>query len=76
MMRKLIVFNHVSLDGYFTGDNGDFSWAHSGNDEPNTPPSLQETPVEGRVGVWQDHLRPHGKLLADSDGESQRSEGC
>ena len=33
-MRKLIVFNHVSLDGYFTGNNGDFSWAHSGNDDP------------------------------------------
>lgn len=33
-MRKLIVFNHVSLDGYFTGENGDFSWAHSGNADP------------------------------------------
>jgi dihydrofolate reductase len=31
-MRKLVVFNNVSLDGYFTGPNGDFSWAHSGND--------------------------------------------
>jgi dihydrofolate reductase len=27
-MRKLIVFNHVSLDGYFTDANGDMSWAH------------------------------------------------
>jgi dihydrofolate reductase len=25
-MRKLIVFNNVSLDGYFTGVNGDLSW--------------------------------------------------
>jgi dihydrofolate reductase len=33
-MRKLIVFNHMSLDGYFTGENGDFRWAHSGNDDP------------------------------------------
>jgi dihydrofolate reductase len=32
-MRKLIVFNHVSLDGYFVGMNGDFSWARSGNDD-------------------------------------------
>jgi dihydrofolate reductase len=32
-MRKLIVFNHVTLDGYFAGANGDFSWAHSGNDD-------------------------------------------
>ncbi len=33
-MRKLIVFNHVTLDGYFVGPNGDFSWAHAGNDDP------------------------------------------
>jgi dihydrofolate reductase len=33
-MRKLIVFNHVSLDGYFVGENGDSSWAHSGGDDP------------------------------------------
>ena len=28
-MNRLIVFNSVSLDGYFTGANGDMSWAHS-----------------------------------------------
>ena len=27
-MRKLVVFNQVTLDGYFTGMNGDMSWAH------------------------------------------------
>ena len=32
-MRKLIVFNHVTLDGYFTGVNGDMAWAHAGNDD-------------------------------------------
>jgi dihydrofolate reductase len=32
-MRKLIVFNNVSLDGYFTDRNGDMSWAHSGNED-------------------------------------------
>ena len=26
-MRKLLVFNHVSLDGYFVDKNGDMSWA-------------------------------------------------
>jgi dihydrofolate reductase len=26
------VFNHVSLDGYFTDQNGDMSWAHRGDD--------------------------------------------
>ena len=33
-MRKLIAFNHVTLDGYFVGPNGDFRWAHAGNDDP------------------------------------------
>jgi dihydrofolate reductase len=32
-MQKLIVFNSISLDGYFTGANGDLSWAHGGNDD-------------------------------------------
>ena len=32
-MRKLGVFNHVSLDGYFTDANGDFNWARHGNDD-------------------------------------------
>jgi hypothetical protein len=32
-MCKLIVFNHVTLDGYFTSANGDMSWAHTGNDD-------------------------------------------
>ena len=27
-MRKLVVFNQVTLDGYFSGVNGDISWAH------------------------------------------------
>jgi dihydrofolate reductase len=29
-MRKLIVFNHVSLDGYFVDGNGVMNWAHGG----------------------------------------------
>jgi dihydrofolate reductase len=33
-MRKLIAFNHVTLDGYFVGPSGDFSWAHKGSDDP------------------------------------------
>jgi dihydrofolate reductase len=31
-MQKLIVFNHVALDGYFTDMNGDMSWAKA---DPN-----------------------------------------
>ncbi len=32
-MRKLAVFNMISLDGYFVDPNGDMSWAH--NDRSN-----------------------------------------
>lgn len=32
-MRKLIVFNNVTLDGYFAGVDGDISWAESGSDD-------------------------------------------
>ena len=34
-MRKLIVFNTVSLDGYFVDANGDMSWAHQRDQEWN-----------------------------------------
>lgn len=32
-MRKLIVFNHVTLDGYFVSAGGDMNWAKEGNDD-------------------------------------------
>ena len=32
-MSRLVVFNHVALDGYFTDKNGDMSWAHSDDED-------------------------------------------
>jgi dihydrofolate reductase len=32
-MRKLIVFNHVTLDGYFVSAGGDMNWAKEGDDD-------------------------------------------
>jgi dihydrofolate reductase len=32
-MRKLVVFNNVTLDGYFSGMSDDISWAHKGNED-------------------------------------------
>lgn len=32
-MRKLTVFNHISLDGYFVSASGDMSWAHQGSED-------------------------------------------
>jgi dihydrofolate reductase len=34
-MRKVLVFNMVSLDGYFVDGKGDMSWAHKNDDEWN-----------------------------------------
>ena len=34
-MRKLIVFNMVSLDGFFVDSKGDMSWAHKHDAEWN-----------------------------------------
>jgi dihydrofolate reductase len=34
-MRKLMVFNGVSVDGYFTDPKGDMSWAHHNDPEWN-----------------------------------------
>jgi dihydrofolate reductase len=31
-VRKLLVFNSVTVDGYFTDENNDMSWAHRQND--------------------------------------------
>ena len=34
-MRRLIVFNQVTLDGYFTDEKNDISWAHRNDPEWN-----------------------------------------
>ena len=33
-MRKVSVFNSVSMDGYYTDANNDMSWAHEGANDP------------------------------------------
>jgi dihydrofolate reductase len=32
-MARLVVYNGVTLDGYFTEPNGDMSWAHNQDTE-------------------------------------------
>jgi hypothetical protein len=34
-VRRLTVFNNVSLDGFFTDQKGDMSWAHKNDLEWN-----------------------------------------
>jgi dihydrofolate reductase len=33
-MRRLVAFNNVTLDGYFTGENGDISWFKNIDSDP------------------------------------------
>lgn len=33
-MRKITVFNNITLDGYFTDANGDMSWAYNRSNDP------------------------------------------
>ena len=41
MAKKVLsAFNNISLDGYFSGKNGEFAWAKS-HWIPNLTPSLQ-----------------------------------
>lgn len=50
-MRKLSVFNNVTLDGYFTSSKGDIDWANK-SDDRNGKPSLMETPVTAGRSFW------------------------
>ena len=62
-MRRLVVFNNVSLDGYFVDANGDMLFCQ------------RECQWHRRASVWQSHLRPYGKLLADTAGHEELSCG-
>lgn len=33
-MRKLRVFESISIDGYFTDTHDDTGWAHAGREDP------------------------------------------
>jgi dihydrofolate reductase len=46
-MRKLSVFNSVTLDGYFSGPNGDIGWAHEGADDPGFHSFVEDNAKEG-----------------------------
>ncbi len=46
-MRKLIAFNHTTLDGYFVSPTGDFTWARNGNDDPEYAAFVAENARSG-----------------------------
>jgi dihydrofolate reductase len=46
-MRRLIVFNQVTLDGYFSGLNGDLSWAHPDSQDAEWKAFVEENAGSG-----------------------------
>src|SRR6266536_1069926 len=51
-MRKLVVFNHVSLDGYFVDGNGDMSWAKANQDDEEWKSFVADNASGGGVLVF------------------------
>jgi dihydrofolate reductase len=51
-MRKLIVFNHVTLDGYFVDKNGDMRWAQADTQDAEWNAFVAENASGGGVLVF------------------------
>jgi len=51
-MRKLVVFNHVSLDGYFVDVNGDMSWAKADHQDEEWNAFVADNASGGGVLVF------------------------
>ena len=51
-MRKLVVFNQVTLDGYFAGMNGDISWANKDDKDAEHNAFVAENANAGGVLVF------------------------
>src|SRR6266850_7815769 len=51
-MRKLIVFNQVSVDGYFKSSSGDMGWAHEQRDDPEFRDFISENASGGGVLIF------------------------
>jgi dihydrofolate reductase len=51
-VRRLVVFNQVTLDGYFAGVNGDISWAHRADKDAEFDAFVAENAKGGGVLVF------------------------
>ena len=51
-MRKLSVFNQVSVDGYFKTSSGDLGWAHQNDDDPEFKDFIAGNAVGGGMLVF------------------------
>ena len=70
-MRKIRIFEHISLDGVISpgGPNEDSDYAHGGWTAPyRTRPGQRPLPrhrAKLRSAAWPPHLRSLGRLLAE-----------
>jgi hypothetical protein len=63
-MRKLLVFNLITLDGYFAGQEGDISWH---NVDKEFQELAKQASNSGYTLLFRSHhIRAYEKLLADS----------
>jgi len=51
-MRKLSVFNQVSVDGYFRSPSGDMGWAHQDDDDPEFKDFIASNAIGGGMLVF------------------------
>jgi len=51
-LRKLIVFNQVSLDGYFVDANGDMNWAHNQNPDKEWDDFVNQNAQSGGLLIF------------------------
>ena len=67
-MRRLVVFNQVTLDGYFAGENGDISWLHQDYKDLGGGRCRRNKKARGGGRVWfcleggGEEYRPRGFL--------------
>jgi len=57
-MRKISVFNFISVDGYYAGPGGDISWAKARQDDEQDP----EESDFGRKGVGAGNILLFGRI--------------
>jgi hypothetical protein len=75
-MRKLRVFESISVDGCFTDANGDMSWAHAGREDAEFAEWGQRECEFGRGAAFRAQDVPDdGGFLADANG-SAADAGC
>ena len=72
-MRKISMFNQVSVDGFFKAPDGDVGWTHEqGPDAEFDDWVGGNASRRGRAAVRTHDLRDDGELLADADRRPQQ----